>query len=199
MPSSNTSVQPKMKIGRLSKKRNPQPGCVFVFQLHFHLSYEAYETQLYIVYYFFIFNFIYIRYTYAHTHAKGNSKKVAGCGLRFRGMRKSATCNFATRNFATFFEASSRSWANGFALQAKPLKALPNASQSPLPRERGTCEASDSNAMNPMRWRAADNPLSSGWGSSLRFRVYWMVGKAKPVRPCHRDEIGFNLKTDKNG
>ena len=98
MPSSNTSVQPKMKIGRLSKNRNPQPGCVFVFQLHFHLSYEAYETQLYIVYYFFIFNFIYIRYTYAHTHAKGNSKKVAGCGLRFRDMPKSATCNFATRN-----------------------------------------------------------------------------------------------------
>ena len=84
----NTSAQSKNRrhhrnwkaiTGRLSKKRNPQPGCVFVFQLHFHLSYEAYETQLYIVYYFFIFNFIYIRYTYAHTHAKGNSKKVAGC------------------------------------------------------------------------------------------------------------------------
>ena len=114
----NTSAQSKNRrhhrnwkaiTGRLSKKRNPQPGCVFVFQLHFHLSYEAYETQLYIVYYFFIFNFIYIRYTYAHTHAKGNSMKVAGCGLRFRGMQKSVTCNFATRNFATFFEASSRS------------------------------------------------------------------------------------------
>ena len=60
---------------------NPQPGCVFDFEIV--LSTRC-ETQLYIVDYFFNFYFIYIRYAYTHTHAKGESRKVAGCGLRFR-------------------------------------------------------------------------------------------------------------------
>ena len=70
-----------MKIGRLSKKRNPQPGCVFVFQLHFHLSYEAHETQLYIVYYFFIL-ILYIKGTHTHGRTPKETQRklrVAGC------------------------------------------------------------------------------------------------------------------------
>jgi len=56
-------------------------------------------VQPYRIILFFILNFIYIRYIYAHTHAKGNSKKVAGCRLRFEVLPKNATRNLQLCNF----------------------------------------------------------------------------------------------------
>ena len=78
------------------------PVAFSILRLCFHLPYEAYTTQLYIVYYFFNFYFIYIRDAYTHTHAKGESEKVAGCGLRFLHPPESATSAFCNRNLATF-------------------------------------------------------------------------------------------------
>ena len=89
-------------------KRNPQPGCVFVFPGGFSPVLLGLRNATLYSILFFYFNFIYIRYTYARAHAKGNSRKVAGCGLRFWAASKSATlqprnpqlCNFRDSRFS---------------------------------------------------------------------------------------------------
>ena len=86
-------------------------------------------------------------------------------------------------------KASSCFQGNVFAFQGKPLRALLNASQSLPPRDGGRCVASGYSWAMRVQSSASDNPLSIGWGSLLRFRVYCMVGRAKPVRPCHRDVV----------
>ena len=78
---------------------------------------------------------------------------------------------------------------NVFTFKGKPLKALLNALQSLPPQDEERCVALGYSSANAVRLRAPDNPLSSGWGSSLRFRVYYMVDRAKPVRPCHTDVV----------